>query len=59
MSLLQPMTTEEDLLQDDMMEQPEEYTSYGPFPERKRRTRLLQAIADLLRRLRQSLRRRR
>ncbi|RPD61792.1 hypothetical protein L227DRAFT_499876, partial [Lentinus tigrinus ALCF2SS1-6] len=56
---LKPMTTEEDLLQEDMMEQPTEYTSYGPFPERTRRPRFIQALADLLRRLRESFRRRR
>ena len=39
------MTTEEDLLQEDLIGQPAVYTSYGPFPERRKRMKLVQAIA--------------
>ncbi|KAI1786372.1 hypothetical protein LXA43DRAFT_898124 [Ganoderma leucocontextum] len=55
-----PMTTEEDLLQEDLIGEPAVYTSYGPFkPERRRRIKFVQAIADFIRRLRQNFGRRR
>ncbi|KAI0752627.1 hypothetical protein C8Q80DRAFT_466541 [Daedaleopsis nitida] len=59
MTMLPPMTTEEDLLQEDMLDQPVEYTSYGPFPERDRRPKLLRALAEWFRKLRRSLGKRR
>ncbi|EJF59945.1 hypothetical protein DICSQDRAFT_171670 [Dichomitus squalens LYAD-421 SS1] len=57
--MLPPMTTEEDLLQDDIINDPAVYTSYGPFPERSKRKKLVQAIANFFKRLRYSLGRRR
>ncbi len=39
------MTTEEDLLHEELVNQPSEYTSYGPFSERRRKPKILQAIA--------------
>ncbi|PIL28767.1 hypothetical protein GSI_08811 [Ganoderma sinense ZZ0214-1] len=59
MTMLPPMTTEEDLLQEDLIGQPAVYTSYGPFPERRKRMNIVQAIADFIRKLRKSLGRRR
>ncbi|KAI0767536.1 hypothetical protein C8Q74DRAFT_1370301 [Fomes fomentarius] len=55
MTVLPPMTTEEDLLHEELVNQPSEYTSYGPFSERRRKPKILQAIADLFRKLQQSL----
>ncbi|KAI0708589.1 hypothetical protein C8Q76DRAFT_122805 [Earliella scabrosa] len=58
MTMLPPMTTEEDLLQEDLVNQPI-YTSYGPFPERRRKPKILQTLAEWWRKLRRSLARRR